>query len=1214
MASRIKEEDLKLNIIINGNSSRKELIELKAATNQLNTETAEMYKHLKKIKTTTDEGKQAFDKLSKEINANEAAIKSNNARIKELQDSMGLAGLTINELKKKAAGLRQQLANMIPGDPNRKLLTKELADVDAQISKVSLTSKNTGFSLGKMADGFNKYFGLIGAFAASFTGIVMGFRKLVDTANQFGESLANLSSLTGLVGSDLQWLGDQAKILTKSGTDSGIKITASAQQIVDAYTKMGSAKPELLANKEALDSVTQQALILAEAAKMEAAPAVESLANTMNQFNAPAEQAGRYVNVIAAGSKAGAAEVEDIGNSIVKFGAAAASANISVEQSVAMIEALSEKGIKGEIAGTALKTMLVKLQVGADEFNPKIVGLNQALENLGNANLSTAEMAKIFGTESIVQAQIIIENRNRVKELETAITGTNVAFEQATVNTETNAAALKRAQNAFQLTAIDLGEKLAPALTFSTNAFSYFIKVIMWSIKAFKEYGPYIMGIAASIAFYTIATNAATIATKAKYYWTLMAEKAEKLFQATSKMNPWVAIASLIIGVVVALAAYSKKMSEISASQKMLNDLNATAQKNTVEEKIKLEQLMAIAKDRHKSLKDKRDAIEAINKISPEYLGSITLENIGTKEATKATENYIKALEKKALMQAAQEKLVELEKERIDAMASGSDSELSFLENIWQATKSMGNSTLMTVNMSTAAGKKYSQAQMDYNEKKKALLGIIGSEDSATKALSKTIESADEKKTIAAENAKKRDDEAKKKAEQLKRELDELLKAFKLAQFEMQNAQEDSDIAQVNSINRKYDEQVTAANGNKEKIKIINRTRDIEISEFWRKINEADVKKSNDFAEEKKKKLIETQKALEDKVKEIIGLSTEQKLQMTQKEYDEYIAFAKEKGYDVAKIEEDLQKKLQEIKDSAKQDSRDPIFGKTEAEWKDIEKKFNGIVDKIKELGKVWEAYNDYRNAQSDAELQKEQTNNDKKKEALKKQLDNKLISQKSYDDQIKKMDDEMEARKKQAAIEQAKRQKQMAIFNIILSTAQAVMAAMSIGPWGIALAAVAAIAGALQLATVMAAPLPQAYEGTYEQVVGAQDGRTYNAKRGSGSGYFSTPTIHNGNKLVAERGPELVFSAPDTRRILNTPGMIEAINYSTGRIPQYASGNYDQIAAGRSSQSLERTIARLTATLDRGVQAKLVADPDYVDTHNTVVNKTQNIRRQSSG
>ena len=94
-----------------------------------------------------------------------------------------------------------------------------------------------------MADGFNKYLGLITAFIASLTGLAMGFKQVVQSFNDFQERVANLSSLTGLKGEALDWMSNKAKELSTSVLEGGIRITKGAQDIVDGFTKMGSARP-----------------------------------------------------------------------------------------------------------------------------------------------------------------------------------------------------------------------------------------------------------------------------------------------------------------------------------------------------------------------------------------------------------------------------------------------------------------------------------------------------------------------------------------------------------------------------------------------------------------------------------------------------------------------------------------------------------------------------------------------------------------------------------------------------------------------------------------------------------------------------------------------------------------------------------------------------------------------------------------------------------
>ena len=65
----------------------------------------------------------------------------------------------------------------------------------------------------------------------------------------------------------------QAENTSHAIVEGGVRIKQSAKDILDAYTLVGSQRPELLKNKEALHEVTQEAIILSEAATMDLEPA-----------------------------------------------------------------------------------------------------------------------------------------------------------------------------------------------------------------------------------------------------------------------------------------------------------------------------------------------------------------------------------------------------------------------------------------------------------------------------------------------------------------------------------------------------------------------------------------------------------------------------------------------------------------------------------------------------------------------------------------------------------------------------------------------------------------------------------------------------------------------------------------------------------------------------------------------------------------------------
>lgn len=596
--------------------------------------------------------------------------------------------------------------------------------LDEHNKAISNVSKS--WTIQGIADGFNKYFALVTAGIASLTGVAMGFKAIVKTFNDFEERVDNLSALTGLAGESLDWLTQKAKDMSTATLEGGIRITQSAQEIIDAFTKTGSARPELLKNKEALVAVTENAIILANASKTELQPAIEALTGVMNQYNVPASEARRIINALAAGSKEGAGEVPYLTMAFEKAGTVASDAGISIETLVATIETLAPRISQPEIAGRSLKGVLLDLQTGADDTNPALVGLSTALENLGKKNFTVTELTKKFGVENITTAKILIDNVEELKKYEKAVSGTNVAIEQATINTDNNNSKLAQAKNRINIISIELGERLSPALSAVTGWFGKLLTGLLAMINFFIKYKAEIITATAAIAGYTIAVKISAMMTerqnrssvialaiqKVKVFWhhteraALMlltaaqalltgniarATQAMRIFNLTAKLSPIGLLIGLLTAVGTALYFYTKKLTDAQVAQKQLDDINLEARKSIVEEKIKLESLIDVAKNKSLSDADRLEAIRHLNAISPEHLGFLTLENIGTDKATLAVKGYTGALYENARIQAAQQKLVELEKKRLDDVASGADRKITFMQRLGVQLVSNGN-------------------------------------------------------------------------------------------------------------------------------------------------------------------------------------------------------------------------------------------------------------------------------------------------------------------------------------------------------------------------------------------------------------------------------------------------------------------------------------------------------------------------------------------
>lgn len=150
---------------------------------------------------------------------------------------------------------------------------------------------------------------------------------------------------------------------------------------------------------------------------------------------------------------------------------------------------------------------------------------------------------------------------------------------------------------------------------------------------------------------------------------------------------------------------------------------------------------------------------------------------------------------------------------------------------------------------------------------------------------------------------------------------------------------------------------------------------------------------------------------------------------------------------------------------------------------------------------------NDLFSALDERRLQQVQETYDQESAMLQEKLDKGLISQEVYDQKQKELDEGLEKEQKKIAREQAKREKAMAIFQVILDTSLGIMNAIAASPLtgGLPWSAIVGTMGAIQLATVIAQPLPKAARGRKikgkshaqgGEIVEAEDGEIIMNKR----------------------------------------------------------------------------------------------------------------------
>ena len=651
---------------------------------------------------------------------------------KEVQNNARSIQAEMRKLKKEIDGCTVGSEEYIQKTKQYRALNGILQEHKAQLKNIETQTKaNAAASQNWLQKGvamFNQYSVAILGFTAAFTGVAMKISEFRKKNMEKESSQANLKALTGLDDSSIEWLTKQAEKLSTTMDESGLRVKKSAQEILEAYTMVGSKKPELLQDKEALNAVTIEAMRLAEAAKIDLTDAVAGVTLAMNQYGAAANEASRYVNVLAAGSKMGAVGVATQTESIVKAGVAANVAKVPIEQLVGVLETLGERGIEGSRAGTQLKTFFLKLEAGAEETRPSVVGLQQALETLAKKNLDASEMTKMFGLESYTAAQALISSADKVKYYTDAVTDTNIAVEQAAINSNTMEAKMAQLKNQINETGMALAKdlmalppivsflkKYGTSLTIAIAALTLYTLKTQIATKATVAWNAVLTffqtqigGFRAAMAAYHVALTGATNAQiemtaavkgtnivtqagvvavgllKAAYYALTFQMTACVRTLKTMKLalaeSGWGLLILAVGAAAAAIVNYNEKKKEQIRLEQEAREAEKALYKEYDEARAKIKMLRKTASDYTSTLEERETAIKKLQELAPEYQASISEEGRLIETNTGKLDEYLGRLKESIALEAYKSKLVELYQQQADAEEAAADASAKYWE------------------------------------------------------------------------------------------------------------------------------------------------------------------------------------------------------------------------------------------------------------------------------------------------------------------------------------------------------------------------------------------------------------------------------------------------------------------------------------------------------------------------------------------------------
>lgn len=623
---------------------------------------------------------------------------------------------TLKELKRSLNGIERGTDEWNKQCESIKRVKAEIANVNEELREtekehVGLVDRINGF--------VDKWGNIIAGVAAVGTGLVMAGRKAVNAFAEMDAEMANVRKFTGLADDEVKELNEDFKKMdTRTSREDLNKLAEEAGRLGK------SSKEDVLGFVKAADQINVALDELGDGATL----TLSKLTNIFgDEARLGTEKSllavGSVINDLSQNCTASAGYLAEFGKRMAGVGA---QAGMTIPQIMAFAAVLDSQGQACEMSATALSQLIMNLfkepskiakatGMDLDELNKALkrstneglLMLLQKLKELGNMDV-LAPVFKNMGENGARASQVLATLAGNVEMVKWQQEQATQSFEDATsvtnefnVQNSTVEAELDKARKRVTELAIELGEKLMPVMKHVISTTTLTLKAMSTTIDFLARNKEAIIVLTSMVVAYTIAVKANAIALKAQAAWHAVCKGTALAYHAVVNtlqaghiafnlvlaklQGNWARQSSLMVdlkrkglslasgwGVLLAAAValgygmYKtlSKMNEMSASEKALAEVRQKGQEGIVEEKNKIEALIKVAKDEKLSLDDRQKAVNALNKIIPNYNAQLDATTGKYMENKKALDDYLNSLAKKYELEGAKDLLKEIGKEK----------------------------------------------------------------------------------------------------------------------------------------------------------------------------------------------------------------------------------------------------------------------------------------------------------------------------------------------------------------------------------------------------------------------------------------------------------------------------------------------------------------------------------------------------------------------
>lgn len=700
-------------LTVNGKQAEDMLLKLKS-------QAANLEKAIEKAAAAGN--KQQLTKLKREL-------KETNRQISQIENAakgvehvlQRLDETSPKELNRTLAQLKRNLNGLERGSDEWNRQCEAIKRVKAEIAKVNSQLRENESLWERMNRKLNDWQTALAGIAAAITGIIMAGRSAVNAFADMDQEMANVRKFTGMNASEVEQLNeDFQKIDTRTGREELNKLAQEAGRLGK------TSQEDVLGFVKAADQINVALDDLGDGATL----TLSKLTNIFgDEERLGTEKAllavGSVINELSQNCTASAPYLANFTQRMAGVGA---QAKMTIPEIMGFAAVLDSQEQAVEMSATAVSKVIMDMfkendkiikatGLNAKEFNETLkkstneglLMLLDRLHELGNIDV-LAPVFKDMGENGARAAQVISALAGNLDMVRWEQEEATKAFAEGTsvtnefnVQNSTVQAGLDKARKGVTEMAVALGEQLQPIMKHVISSTTLLLKFMSTSITFIKENAFTLASLTAAFIAYKIAVNASNIAFKAHYAWLVICKTATAAYKTmvatlhaahlllqmglAKLQGNWVrqswlmsdlkkqsaylasgygAIIAAAILLGTALYKLYKRMTEVSQSEKDLQEIRKRGQEGIIDEKNKIDALIAVARDETQSLKDRHTAIDALNKIIPNYNAQLDDTTGKYKENKKALDDYLKSLTRKYEIEGAKDKLRDIGKQRVD--------------------------------------------------------------------------------------------------------------------------------------------------------------------------------------------------------------------------------------------------------------------------------------------------------------------------------------------------------------------------------------------------------------------------------------------------------------------------------------------------------------------------------------------------------------------